>query len=290
MKMMNVSFRFLSFLATASTALLLGVQPSAQAQPSADISNCHIHHGPLQIHTGQEWPQVQAPCLVIGGDLTIRHNTPPPAPVVAVQGSVKVTRFNGENLQLLRGLTRVDRDLEIEKSHALVNLSGLEDLEFVGEDLEIENNRKLQNIDALGKLTRVGESVQIENNASLTSLRGFARLEQVVGGFDVEQNPQLRTLEGLERLQSVGGDLGIESNSQLQNLDALQRVQHVGGDLEIKHNSSLQSVRGLEALQNVSKDVEIENNRRLCQRDAAALATRLNKPVHKVVRNQGRCR
>ncbi len=112
-------------------------------------------------------------------------------------------------------LTRIDRNLNIQESFGLLDVSGFSALESVGGSIYIGTNEGgFRDISGLGALTEVSERITISDNLSLTDISGLGSLEAVGIQLDIANNPNLcaSIAEGIAAGVSVGGDVNTDGN------------------------------------------------------------------------------
>lgn len=126
-----------------------------------------------------------------------------------------------ENLSSMHGFqSLVSADaLEINRSHALIDLQGLDQLQTVNGYVKVWENDSLLTVAGLENLASVAGLFSVSKNPSLTSVNQLVSLGSVDGHFSVNQNPQLCESEAqalvdqVESMNGIGGDIFVYSNN-----------------------------------------------------------------------------
>lgn len=202
----------LSGLATALTPTTADARPIhvfADARPVHVAANtCDVHRGDLTIDSRTRLRS--GSCLVVEGDLKLRGDVSLRVTITEVTGSVEIEGFNGRDLRVLEGLTRIGGDLEIEDNRSLRNLRGLESLRAVDGDVSIDDNRNLQNLDGLRGLESIRGDLDITDNRNLSSVQGLRNLKRLGDEIEIKDNRSLcqRDAAALARqLNARNGDI-----------------------------------------------------------------------------------
>jgi hypothetical protein len=189
----------------------------------------------------------------------------------SVQGSLRVSAPDLEDLSALSALRSVSGTLEITRNPQLDDLAGLEQLVRVG-SLSIRDNPELDDLAGLERL-REARSVVIEDNAELSSLRGLSGITHLES-LRIERNAGLFQTAGLSRLSEVG-NLSIQNNPQLNSLRGLSSLTHAGS-IEIRKNPRLCALGMLPALRHVDAEISLSDNRGLSQLELHQLLGRID--------------
>jgi hypothetical protein len=190
-----------------------------------------------------------------------------------VQGDLRISSAELDDLSVLAGLRGVSGTLEIAGNPRLDDLGGLERLERVGR-LSIHDNSELDELSGLEQLAQVRE-LEIRNNPELTSLRGLSgvtRLERLV----IEHNG-LYQGAGLSSLTDVG-KLVIQNNPRLNSLQGLRALSHAAS-VEIRNNPRLCARGMLPALSRVDGPLTLRENRGLSRPDVKRLLGRVEQGI-----------
>lgn len=160
-------------------------------------------------------------------------------------GRVHIKGKDITNLDGLKRVKSVDKDLNIDSCTMLDNLSGLDSLVSIGNSLYISYNNVLTSLKGLDHLTSVGWGIGIEYNPALKNLSGMEKLSSVGGGLNINDNNSLTSLSGLGNISSANWLL-IISNPRLESISALKSLTSVDGELWIINNYALGSLSGLD--------------------------------------------
>lgn len=185
-----------------------------------------------------------------------------------VNGDLRVSAPDLQDLSALAGLRSVSGTLEIDGNSGLDDLSGLERLEQVG-SLSIHDNAELDDLSGLQRLRGASEVV-IRGNAELASLRGLEGLTRVET-LVIERNG-LYQATGLSNLTTVG-TLVVADNAKLNSL-GLRSLSHARS-VEIRNNPRLCARGLLPALARVEHEVSLSANRGLSQPEVRQLLGRV---------------
>ncbi|HWB78274.1 MAG TPA: hypothetical protein VG755_25085 [Nannocystaceae bacterium] len=138
--------------------------------------------------------------------------------------------FDGNELELLRGYTRIGGDLPI--PYDALDLSPLACLEVVDGELTVENGSSLTSFDGLEGLRKVG-SLYLSDLPQLASTRGLSGVREIEGGVEMWNLPKLREIEAPTELDVLGGSITAIGLSGLEHWDAPIGPTEITGSIQL---------------------------------------------------------
>lgn len=151
---------------------------------------------------------------------------------ISVTNSSAVT-----DLRMLNGLQET-YGLTVEDS-GVVSLDGLQDLTRIERNLRLQTSSNLRDVSELESLKQVGQDIYIRDMGGLRSLQGLQSLEEV-RYLTIELNDSLTSIEALQGLESLEG-VTIIDNPKLPTCQAEQLVERLGvadEEVRIQNNGS----------------------------------------------------
>ncbi|TYA84311.1 T9SS type B sorting domain-containing protein [Seonamhaeicola marinus] len=166
----------------------------------------------------------------------------------------------------ITALKRIEGSLIINYSE-ITSVANFSNLEFIGGDFEIDQSHLIETVEGMNKLQRVvGDFTISSNNGGLKTIQGFNLLEIVEGKFQISGNNLLETISGFAELSRVGAWFMINDNNSLINLSKFISLKEVGldtvteGNFVIESNDSLLTIDGFDALETIGWDLSIGSN------------------------------
>jgi hypothetical protein len=124
--------------------------------------------------------------------------------------------YDGSDLEVLRGYTRVAGDLVVPEETE--DLSALRCLQRVDRVLSISDAPKLVSLDGLEDLERVG-TLSLADLPALTSTSGLSGLRTIDEGLGFQGLASLARVEGLSDLEELGGGVSLVGLHALETWD-----------------------------------------------------------------------
>ncbi|WP_311935440.1 T9SS type B sorting domain-containing protein [Hwangdonia seohaensis] len=184
-------------------------------------------------------------CEVINGDLIIGDAT---------------------DISGITAIKRIEGSLIINYSE-ITSVSNFSNLEYVGGDFEIDQSHLIETIEGIDKLHTVGGDFLISQNYStLKHIKGFSALEKILGNFQMSENYSLETISPFENLQSVEGWFLIRTCNKTEKLNGFNKLAKIGtvfnsssfkGNLSIEKNDALTEINGFNSLIEIARNIEI---------------------------------
>ncbi len=210
-------------------------------------------------------------CEVINGDLWIGRDATDISGLTAIrriEGSLRLNYSGVTSVSNFGSLEFVGGDFEIDQSHSLTSIEGINKLHTVNGDFLITGNyNNLKEIKGFDSLESVGGNFQIsENYNGLEAISEFENLENIGGWFLVRANNVLEELVGFNELVKIGtqfsiesfkGNLSIESNRSLIEINGFNSLKEVVRNLEIQGNGSLSKIVGFSNLERINRILSI---------------------------------
>jgi hypothetical protein len=201
--------------------------------------------------------------LLVGHGSTTGPNETP-GYIAPCGGPVRATQpyycIDGEDteqdIQLLSGMTVIDRDLAISGTD-LQNLDFLSEVTQIQGTLSIIGNAALTSIATASlELTEI-DGLIVRNNNSLTSLQGFDAVSQIPGKISISENAVLTSLGNMRFGQSIDS-LYVDNNPLLQDISAAQNLITIQSDMQL-WNSGLSSLNGFAQLETIGGILSLRN-------------------------------
>lgn len=181
-----------------------------------------------------------------------------------IDGNVKISGENIENLEGLHVITSIGGFLHLSNNLALTNFSGLESLTYVSDNLIIgemgEGNPRIKNLSGIENLSYIGGNIKICDNDSLLNLSGLEQVLVLFGDLNLQDNPSLESLEGLNNVYLINGNLEIHNNDSFMDISGFSNLENIEGNFILNNNNLLLQVTGLNNLDKINGKIEITNN------------------------------
>jgi hypothetical protein len=159
------------------------------------------------------------------GNFVVRNNVDAEAlrGVTAIDGTLEITGSSILSLEPLNRLAKVTGQVTI--GGDMPSLAGLEALREVG-DLTIDRTTALVDLTGLNGLVKGGSIVMIRMNSSLTSLSGLQNLRELSGvaAMIIGSNPKLVEISAVQGVAPQIKLLGVSANLLLSDLTAFSAV------------------------------------------------------------------
>lgn len=171
-------------------------------------------------------------------------------------GSIYIAGEGITNLDGLKDLVAISRDLTISGADGLTSLRGLESLENLGGGLRVASNDALVSLDGLSSLAEFDGFVSIHQNESLVEIDDLSgisethviqvyrnpslqRLDGLSGviqarAIQVSQNPSLRVINAFEQLVTVEQDIVVMDNDSIEEFPLFLSLESIGGNLDLR--------------------------------------------------------
>jgi len=214
----------------------------SQCPPSGDIflnnqaavENFIVNYGTCEVIDGNIW---------IGGDAT--------------------------DISGITAIKRIEGSLIINYSE-ITSVSNFGNLEFVGGDFEIDQSHLIETIEGLNKLHTVkGDFSITDNYGGLKAIKDFIGLIAVGGNFEIFGNSLMGTIPVFENLTAVDGWFTIVRNNSLTRIAGFNKLIKIGtlynvssfkGNLSIEDNDLLNEINGFNSLIEVVRNIDILKN------------------------------
>jgi gliding motility-associated-like protein len=156
----------------------------------------------------------------------------------------------------------------------ITSVSNFSNLEFIGGDFEIDQSHLLETIEGIDKLQTVnGDFLITHNYSGLKNIKGFNALEQIGGNFQVSENYSLETISLFNNLLNVEGWFLIRRANAMEKLEGFNNLVRIGvltnpiwlseGNLWITENDSLIEINGFASLIEIAQSFHITQNSKL---------------------------
>ena len=172
----------------------------------------------------------------------------------------------------ITAIKRIEGSLIINYSE-ITSVSNFSNLEFIGGDFEIDQSHLIETIEGINKLQTVnGDFLITQNYNGLKNIKGFNALEKIGGNFQVSENYSLETISQFDNLLNVDGWFLIRRCNAVEKLIGFNRLIKIGtlfnvssfkGNLSIERNDALTDINGFNSLTEVVRNIDIGQNANL---------------------------
>ena len=179
-------------------------------------------------------------------------------------GNLFESNSSVKNLNSLKSLTSVSKNLFIVNNDSLKNIDGLSNLTSIGLYLSINHNMSLQTLDGLNKLNYVGATLQVKKNDKLENIDGFMNLNIVGENIMLTENLNLKNIEGMKNVTTFNGSLHVAKNPSLTSLQGVNNITSVY-HLMIGHNTLITNLDALDNIKTIDAEgrIDVLNNANL---------------------------
>ncbi|SFZ90603.1 gliding motility-associated C-terminal domain-containing protein [Flaviramulus basaltis] len=169
----------------------------------------------------------------------------------------------------ITAIKRIEGSLIINYSE-INSVSNFSNLEFIGGDFEIDQSHLIENIEGIDKLHTVnGDFLITQNYSGLKNIKGFNALEKIGGNFQISENYSLESISPFDSLLNVGGWFLIRRANAMEKLIGFNKLTKIGtqynvssfkGNLSIEMNDILNEIIGFNSLIEVVRNIDIGQN------------------------------
>ncbi|WP_106794203.1 T9SS type B sorting domain-containing protein [Aquimarina sp. Aq78] len=216
-------------------------------------------------------------CEVINGNVWIGGNATDVSgisKIKRIEGSLRFSYADVSDVSNFASLEYVGGNFQIDQSHNILSIEGINNLHTVmGDFLITQNYSNLKTIKGFTSLRHVGGNFQISENYNLESISVFENLANIEGWFLIRR-ASIVTLNGFNNLIKIGttynvshtkGNLNIENNRMLEEINGFNSLQEVVRNVEISNNQSLIRIIGFKDLKKINYIFSIDRNQVLTE-------------------------